>query len=113
MTVSLNGYGENTATFKFTGLVSPNQPVTMAENFTVKPCESGDIFIGSAVNAKGEYACIKLSGYTEFSYSGTAPTVGVCSLAADGNGKVCVSDSGRQYIVVNVNTDNSTVGILL
>ena len=85
----------------------------MAENFTVKPCENGDSFIGTAVNAKGEYACIKLSGYAEFDYSGTAPTVGVCILAADGNGKVCVSDTGRQFIVTNVNTDTARVGIIL
>lgn len=113
MKISLKGFGENAATFKFTGVVSQGQPVTMADNFTVKPCEKGDNIIGTALNAKGEYSSVQLTGYAEFGYSGTAPEVGMCTLSGDGKGNVCVSDTGRQFIVTNVDTDNSRVGIIL
>lgn len=113
MKISLKGYGENAVTFKFTGLVAAGQPVAMAENFTVKPCDAGESFIGAAINAKGEYACIQLDGYVQFDYSGTAPEVGICTLTADGKGKVCVSDMGRQFVVTDVDTDNGKVGIIL
>lgn len=113
MKISLNGYGENAATFRFTGLVSQGQPVTMAESFTVKPCQAGDAFIGCAINAKGEYASVQLSGYVKIDYSGATPETGVCTLAADGNGGVCVADSGRQFVVTDVDTVNKKVGIIL
>ncbi len=113
MKISLNGFGENAATFKFTGVVSQGQPVTMADNFTVRLCENGDSIIGTVLNAKGEYASIQLAGYTQFGYSGTAPEVGMCTLCGDGNGNVCVSDTGRQFIVTDVDTDNCKVGIIL
>lgn len=113
MKISLKGYGENAATFKTETEIATGEPVTMVENFTVNPCEAGDSFIGSAVNSKDGYVCVQLDGYAAFSYSGTAPEVGICTLTADGNGGVCVADTGRQFIVTDVNTDNSTVGIIL
>lgn len=113
MEISLNGYGENAATFKFTGLVCQGQPVTMAENFTVKLCEAGDNFIGCTINAKGEYASVQLAGYVKFNYSGEVPAVGMCALTADGNGGVCMSGSGRQFVVTDVDTVNKRVGIIL
>lgn len=113
MKISLKGYGENSATFKFTSPVGLGQPVAMEDNFTVKPCDAGDNFIGATVNARGEYANVQLSGYTVFTYTGTAPVVGVCTLAADGMGGVCLSDTGRQFVVTDVDTVNSTLGIIL
>lgn len=113
MKISLNGYGENIATFKFTSLVAQGQPVTMEENFTVRPCAESESFIGMAIDANGEYASVQLDGYVRFGYSGTAPSVGICKLAADGNGNVCVNDNGREFIVTDVDTDNGTVGIIL
>ena len=113
MKISLKGYGENAATFKTTNQIAQGEPVAMVENFTVDSCNAGDNFIGYAVNSADGYACVQLDGYAVFKYSGTAPEVGVCKLAADGNGGVCVSDSGRQFIVTDVDTDNSTLGIIL
>lgn len=114
MKISLKGYGENAATFKSAGLVCQGQPVTMAENFTVKPCEEGDDIIGCALNSKGEYASVQLSGYVQFTYTGgLIPCVGLCGFIADGNGGVCVSASAKQFIVTDVDTDNKIVGIIL
>lgn len=113
MKISLKGYGENTATFKINSEITGGEPVCMEDNFTVKSCNAGDNFIGCAVNSRDGYACIQLDGYATFSYSGNAPEVGICSLTADGNGGVCVSENGRQFIVTDVDTVNGTVGIIL
>lgn len=113
MSISLNGYGENAVTLKITEDVTLHQPVTISENFTVRPCKNGENFIGTIINKKGNYAAVKLSGYTELGYSGEKPQFGVCKLACDGNGKVTVSENGRYFIVTNVDTDTSTVGIIL
>ena len=86
MKISIKGYGENTATFGTSGIVSASHVVKMADNLTVSECSAGDKFIGTAVCVKNEYAGIQLDGYVTVNYSGTAPTVGYCTLVADGNG---------------------------
>ena len=113
MNISIKGYGENTATFGTQGLVCVSHPVKMTGNLTVGPCENGDDFSGVAVNVRNEYAGVQLAGYTEVSYSGTAPVCGYCPLAADGRGGVAVNENGRAYLVVNVDTSESIAGIIL
>lgn len=113
MNISIKGYGENTATFKADGVVCASHTVKMADNLTVAPCDAGDAFIGTAVNVKNEYACVQLDGYVTLTYTGTAPVVGYCSLASDGNGGVMVSESGREYLVTDVDTASKTAGIIL
>lgn len=113
MSISLNGYGENAVTLKTSDNVAIHQPVTISENFTVRPCNNGEKFIGTVINKKGNFAAVKLSGYVELGYSGEKPQLGVCNLIGDGNGKVTVSETGRPFVVTNVDTDTSTVGIIL
>ena len=113
MNISMKGYGENTATFTTDGVVSVSHAVKMSDNFTVKSCAAGDAFIGTAVYVKNEYACVQLDGYVTLAYTGTAPTVGYCSLVADGKGGVKVADTGREYLVTDVDTANKTAGIIL
>ena len=113
MKISLKGYGENTATFKINTEIKGGEPVYMEENFTVMPCTANSDFIGAAVNSRDGYACIQLSGYVKFSYTGSNPDVGLCSLLADGNGGVRVDENGRRFVVTDVDTDNKTVGIIL
>ena len=113
MNISMKGYGENTATFKTDGVVCASHAVKMADNLTVAPCEAGDALIGTAVNVNNEYACVQLDGYVTLSYTGTAPAVGYCSLASDGNGGVMVTEGAREYLVTDVDTANKTAGIIL
>lgn len=113
MTISLKGYNENTATFKISGLVSEGQAVAMAGNLTVKPCASGDKIIGVCVNVRGEYACVQLSGYATLSYTGTAPSVGISAVAADGKGGITSSASGANVLVTDVDETKKTVGFIL
>ncbi len=113
MKISLKGFNENGATFGCTTEVTVGQPVALENNMTVKPCQAEDNFIGAVLGARDGYANVQLTGYTVFTYSGTAPAVGIQTLAADGNGGVCLSDAGRQFIVTDVDTSASTVGIIL
>lgn len=113
LTVSLKGFNEKTATFKVSGALTAGEPVAMADNCTVKACGSGEAVAGVAVNVKGGYACVQLSGYAEIPYSGTAPSVGFKVLAGDGKKGASVSQQGRSALVVNVDTDNSVMGIIL
>lgn len=113
MKISMNGYGENTATFRTDGIVCTSHTVKMTDNFTVAPCEAGDAFIGQAVNERNEYACVQLGGYVTFTFTGTAPTVGYCALAADGNGGVTAADGAREYLVTDVDTAKNMVGLIL
>ena len=113
MNISMKGYGENTATFNADGIVCASHTVKMANNLTVAPCQDGDDFIGVAVNIRNALACVQLDGYTKVTFSGTAPAVGYCSLVADGNGGVKVSEGAREYLVTDVDAVNGTAGIIL
>lgn len=113
MKISLKGYGENTATFKTKYDVTPGEPVYFSDNHEVTACNNGDRFAGSVVNTKDGYACVQLDGYTTFKYSGSEPSVGFGTLVGDGNGGVRTDAAGRQYIITDVDTVNSTVGIIL
>ena len=113
MKISIKGYGENTATFRTSGIVSASHVVKMADNLTVSECSAGDKFIGTAVSVKNEYAGIQLDGYVTVNYSGTAPTVGYCTLVADGNGGVKTASAGKEYLVTDVDTTAKTAGIIL
>ncbi len=113
MSVSFNGFNEKISTFICHGTVDKNEPVVMYGNKTVSAAESGDVFIGIAVNSDGAHTTVQLEGHVKLPYSSTAPTVGFCTLAADGNGGVCVSDTGRKCLVLNVNSTASTVEFLL
>lgn len=113
MNISIKGYGENTATFATDGVVCASHVVKLADNLTVCPCNAGDKFIGTAVNVKSEYACVQLDGYVTVNYSGEAPSVGYCTLVADGNGGVRTDDAGREYLVTDINETAKTAGIIL
>ncbi len=113
MNFSINGYGENAATFQTQGIVCNSHTVKMAENFTAAPCDDGDAFIGQCINTRGEYAAVQLCGYAVFTYSGDAPTAGYNTLSADGSGGIKADENGREYLVINVDTIKKTAGILL
>ena len=113
MKTTLKGYGENAATFCLSGVAEKGIPVSMHSSMTVRACENGEDFMGCTLNVKGEYACVQLDGYVQFTYSGSIPSVGLNYIVADGNGGVRVAEAGRQYIVTDIDTENKKVGIIL
>lgn len=112
MSVSFNGFNENTATFKVNTEIAGGTPVKMIESDTVSACASGDKFCGFAINCGGGYAAVQLSGTVTVVYSGSAPEVGYVNLVSDGEG-VTVSDGGREYLVVAVDEAKKTVTFIM
>ena len=112
MSVSFGSFNENTATFKVTEDIAKNSAVKMSESNTVAACSGGEAFIGIAHKCDGGYASVQLSGTVKAAYSGSAPAVGYTKLAGDGD-KVTASENGREYLVVAVDENASTVTFIM
>ncbi len=112
MSVSFSGFNMNTATFKTSGAVSKNAPVKMVSSNTVAACTGDEPFCGIAIDSGNGYASVQLCGAVTATYSGTAPSVGYEKLAGNGN-NVTATDSGKEYLVVAVDTATSTVTFLM
>lgn len=113
MKVSFHGIGEQVISFKKASGTEKGVFVKMSANDTVTACSAGDNFAGYCLKADGGFADVKTHGYIEVGYTGTAPTVGFNTLAADSSGKVKGSETGREYLVLNVNTSAATVGFIM
>ncbi len=112
MSISFQGYNEQTATFKISGTVAANSFVKLSSSGTVQACATGDIPVGRAISVRGTLAAVQLGGYIKTSYSGTAPIVGYATLSVDANGGLAADVDGRQLLVVEVDTTAGTLGIL-
>jgi len=115
MSISFNGYNDNSATFEITGTVATGDVVKMTANNKVTNCVAGNDFCGVLKCTESDgFATVQLSGYVESTYTETAPTVGYCTLAGNGTGGVKVaSTGGRSHLVLNVDTSSKIVGFLL
>lgn len=70
-------------------------------------------FCGICTAVSGFYVSVILKGHAVVKYSGSSPAVGYNKLAADGSGYVKLSDNGREILVLDVDTANRTIEILL
>lgn len=114
MSISFGGVGELCVTFKTDGSVTKGCPVKMSGNDTVAACADGNRFIGVAIDAAEDgYATVQLAGFVTMSYSGTAPSVGYANLAANSAGGVKTATGGGEYLVLDVNTSDNTVGFII
>ena len=114
MNVSYEGIGQWAATFACSG-VSEGQAVKVSGNGTVAACAENGGFDGVVLSvARDGKACsVAMGGMVTVSYSGTAPTAGWNTLAADGKGGVTVvSEGGRSYLAVEADTAAKTVTIV-
>ena len=93
--------------------VKKGNAVGLKDSGTVTVPSAGAVFCGVCTAVRNGRASVVLTGHTTVSYSGTAPTIGYCKLACDGNGGVKVSDGGREYLVVDVDTAEKTIDILM
>ncbi|MEA4896038.1 MAG: hypothetical protein VB064_12375 [Oscillospiraceae bacterium] len=115
MKVSFEGIGESVVTFfnSATGSATAGAPVLISANGEVSACADGDRFFGCALACDTDIAAIQTAGYIELAYSGTNPAVGFVRLAANGSGGVKASEDGGEFLVVNVDTANKTLGLML
>ncbi len=114
MKISLNGCGENVATFEADFSVTAGMPVKMTGNGIVGACAAKDKFCGVAVSVRGGFAAVQLGGYVQVPYSGaTVPSVGFQTLNGAGDGKVQVEATGRSILVTDVDTTAKICGMIL
>lgn len=111
---SYEGIGQWAATFAC-GQVEEGQMVKISGNGQVSACGAGDGFCGQvlSVGRDGGACAVALGGMVTAGYSGTAPSLGWCGLAADTDGGVQASSAGRGYLVVDVDESAGTVTFVL
>lgn len=114
MKVAFSGLGEQVATFTAPSTVKKRMLVFINMSGNVNPCAADAVFCGVALSVRDGTVAVQLGGYVRMPYTGNAPTVGYCSLAASSNTEVKrVTEGGREYLVLDVNTTDKTVGFLL
>lgn len=114
MKLSYEGIGQWAAIFACTKLAE-GAFVKISGNGTVADCGAGEDFCGVVLSvSRGGDACsVALGGMVTAGYTGTAPTVGWSVLVGDGAGGVKTAETGREYLVVDVDTDAETVTFAL
>lgn len=115
MKVSFEGFDEKVLSFVSDSTTKPakGKTVKMAGNGKVSGCSAGDDFIGAAIAADDNFAAVQVGGYIKLPYTGTAPTVGYGILVADSAGGVKGAESGKSYLIIDVDTTAKTVGFIL
>ncbi len=113
MNISFQAVGHEFLTFGCTATDKEGYPCKMSANGTVTAGASGDAFMGILGAVRDGSARVLFRGYYEIAYSGTAPSLGYAILAADGDGGVKAATTGHEYLVMNVDTTNGTLGIFL
>ena len=113
MKISLNGCGENVATFEAESGVTAGIPVKMTGNGIVGVCADKDHFCGIAISVRGGFAAVQLGGYVQVPYSGLAPAVGYQTISGTADGKVQAEAAGRSILVTDVDTTAQLCGIIL
>ena len=113
MKVSLNGYGESVTTFEAEDSVKVGYPVKMTDNGKVGLCKAKEAFCGIALNVRNGFAAVQLQGYySGLTYTGSGMKVGILKLGAVSE-KVEVSETGKECLVVDIDSESSTCGIIL
>jgi len=114
MSIFMNGIDAKYVTMKQLGNVEIGDLCKMMSNCGVHPADAGEDFLGPVVASRKGLATIQMSGFVTLSCTGTIPTPGFCFLCADGNGGVMLAeDGGREYLVVEADSTNGTVGLFL
>ena len=109
MKVSFEGVGEQVLSFEKASGTEKGVFVKVSANNTV----AADNFAGYCIDTADGFAVVKTHGYIEVGYTGTAPAVGFAKLAADVGGKVKKADTGREYLVIKVDSTAATVGFIM
>lgn len=103
---SFEGIGQWAATFACANDVAEGQMVRVSENGAVTACADGEKFTGQAVvvGRDGAGCSVVMGGMVTAPYTGSAPALGWNGLSGNGTGGVKADTSGREYLVVDVDT---------
>lgn len=115
MNISLQGYGEQVATFQVNGTVTKGYPVNVTQNYGVTNSTAETAFAGIALEVEGDCVTVQTHGLVTVGYLAgeDAPTLGICPVAANGDGKVKKLTGGRNVLVVALDATAGTVDMVL
>ncbi|MBR5438564.1 MAG: hypothetical protein IKV21_06565 [Clostridia bacterium] len=109
----LDGFERKDVTLLGLGTVSKDYTVAITDSFKVKNGANGSNFFGVCTHFANGMASVTIKGYTVVKFTGTAPSVGFVKLVCDGKGGVKTDDSGREILVVAVDTAEGVCGVIL
>ncbi len=115
MGVSFEGYNESILTFAAQEDVAAGDLVVAAENGRVEKAAQGDIPAGLVRTVRAGYAGVQLFGYAQVAVSGLAGK-GWKTLVCDGENGLKPAgggETGRQYLVLELDTLSGRAGLLL
>lgn len=112
MAISYESIGQVCITCTNSG-AAENVPCKIIYNNSISSCLDGNAIHGVVVATRGSLATVAISGFVTLPYTGTAPTLGFCPLAAASSGKVKKLDGAHEYLVISVDTTSKTVTFLL
>lgn len=116
MKVSFEGFNEKVLSFynSSTAPVEVASVVKMGDSGTAAKCSAGDALCGYCISASDDFAAVQVGGFVTLPYTGTtAPTVGYTIMVADGTEGVKLATTGKDYLVLEVDTVAKTVGFIL
>lgn len=111
MSVEFGGMGSMVVTMKAVA-VTTGGIAGMDGNDTVRNANGGVV-----LNKRNNHAAVQIRGYVRVKYSGSpAPVLGWNRLVTDGAGGLRpeqTGETGRACLVVNLNTEEKTMGLFL
>lgn len=112
MNISYEGIGFLLVTFPDESAVEGNV-CRINQSGCAEDCMADELFCGVVHSVEKNMAAVQVEGFAKAQYSGSKPAMGYVKLAADGFGGVCVSNSGREYLIVQVDENKRTVTMKL
>lgn len=110
--ITFDSIHETYVTFQADEGLDNGQVCKVTGDSAVGACSAGDAFCGVARHVRGGLAGVVLEGFCQMPYTGTAPSVGMAALCADGNGGV-KAGGDKEYLIVQVDENAKTVGFFL
>lgn len=118
--VGFQGIDELVVTFKADAALTVKDEgklVKSTETDTVGKTAAEDSFLGQMLKFEDRGTCsVRMKGYFELTYSGTAPVVGYSNLVSDANGNVktpTLATDGVPARIVRVDKTNKLVGFFI
>lgn len=115
MRVSFTGIGETVVTFESDKKLEVGTLVNVAESGKVAAAKENEKFVGIVVNATEYEASVQIKGYVKVKFEGTieATALGCCNMCLGKEGKLKLSEKGREVLLLDINTENSEIGIFM
>ena len=76
-------------------------------------CSAGDHFDGVTAAVENQRATMQIQGCAEINYSGTKPSAGRVKLSSDGKGGVKLDSNGKEYLIMQVKDETTTLVVKL